>query len=275
MSARQIQYRVETRRLRPVHRGVYAIGPIAGERQREMAAVLACGDRSYISHTTAAACWELVPEPTTRPVSISTLRDVRLSDSGIRVHRLSRLGADEVGLKAGVPLTTPSRTLIDLAGCAGAGGLERALARALRERLVQPEEILTLLNRYPRQPGRQQLRALLESDTRLAFTRSEAERAFLEVVRSGDLRPPETNVVVHGYEVDCLWREERLVVEVDGRKYHSNSRAFERDRGRDAVLIAHGYRVMRVTWKQINAHPRPLLVRLARALAWGGALSGG
>ena len=76
-------------------------------------------------------------------------------------------------------------------------------------------------------------------------------------------------MVIHGFEVDCLWREERLVVEVDGRTYHSDGRSFEGDRGRDAVLVAHGYRVMRVTWRQIKKHPRPLLVRLAKALARG------
>lgn len=206
--------------------------------------------------------------PATRPVAISTLRDVRLSGSGIRVYRIARLDADEVTVKAGLPLTTPARTLLDLAGCASAGELERALACALRERLLQPRGIQTLLKRYPRRPGRQHLRALLESDAHPAFTRSEAERAYLAVVRSGDLRPPETNVVVHGYEADYLWREERLVVEVDGRKYHSDGRSLEGDRGRDAVLVAHGYR-MRVTWRQIKKHPRPLLGHLAKALARG------
>ena len=269
LSARQIQHRIESRRLTPVHRGVYTIGPVVGELHREMAAVLLCGPRSFVSHWTASAYWRLLPGPTTGPVAISTLRDVRPGDPGVRVHRVSRLDVDEVTSRAGLPLTTPARTLLDLAGCVGPVPLERALARALRKELVGTEDVQRLLDRYRRRPGRRRLRALLDADASPRFTRSEAERAFLELVRSGDLRPPETNVIVHGHEVDCLWRAERLIVEVDGRQYHSDPRSFELDRRRDAVLIAAGYRVMRVTWSQIRAGPRPLLVRLAKALARG------
>jgi very-short-patch-repair endonuclease len=99
------------------------------------------------------------------------------------------------------------------------------------------------------------------------LTRSEAEERLLALVRAARLPPPELNVRVRGHEVDLLWREARLVVEVDGYAYHSGRAAFERDRLRDAELQAKGFTVMRVTWKQIVSEPEALLVRLALRIA--------
>ena len=267
LSAREIQYRLETRRLRAVHRGVYRVGPPGGTLQPEAAALLACGDGSRLSHWSGAVRWEILPAQQARPVSVSTLRDVRPGDPRIRVFRVSRLDADEVTVKDGLPITTPARTLLDLAGCPDVGDIERALLRAV-PRLTAPEQVRVLLDRYPRRRGRRQLIALLDT-AHPSITRSEAERLFLQLVRSGGLPPPETNVVVCDREVDCLWRGQQLVVEVDGRAYHSDAATFEADRGRDTALVAAGYRVIRVTWRQIAKHPRPFLVRLAMALAHG------
>ena len=264
VSARQVQYRLETGRLRRLHAGVYAVGPVPGLLQQEMAAALASGRGAVVSHWSAAGCWEIAPRRPGRPVVVSTLRDVRTSDAGIRVFRTTRLRDDETTLRDGLPLTSPARTLFDLAGWAYSGDVERAFSRAVPT-LVTLAEIEVLLERYPRRRGRRRLRALLQLSSGL--TRSDAEREFLRLVRSGGLPRPATNVVVSGYEVDCLWPEARLVVEVDGRAYHSDARSFEADRKRDAVLLAAGYRVMRVTWRQISEQPRPLLVQLARTLA--------
>ena len=77
---------------------------------------------------------------------------------------------------------------------------------------------------------------------------------------------PETNITVEGYEVDLLWRRERLIVEVDGYAYHSTRQAFERDRARDAALQAAGYRVVRLTWRQIAYEPLAVVVQLTRLL---------
>jgi very-short-patch-repair endonuclease len=123
-----------------------------------------------------------------------------------------------------------------------------------------------LLARHPGRPGSPALRALLDRDSDPALTRSEAEARLLTLVRKGRLREPETNVLVCGYEVDFLWRRERLVVEVDGFAFHSSQRAFERDRRRDGRLLTAGYRIMRVTWRQLTEEPEVLLVRLARIL---------
>ena len=104
-----------------------------------------------------------------------------------------------------------------------------------------------------------------------SLTRSEAEAKLLALVRSAGLPRPETNVVSSQYEVDFLWRSERVVVEVDGYAFHSSRRAFEADRRRDAELAARGYTVIRVTWRQLVGEPHAVVARIAAALALAGA----
>jgi very-short-patch-repair endonuclease len=188
----------------------------------------------------------------------------------LRIWRVRRLVAADTAHVDGVPVTAPARTLFDIAHLMSAREVERALAQADREELVQQEALRALLRRHPRYPGTPVLRALLESGGAApALTRSEAEERLLVLVRRAQLRAPETNVRIDGVEVDFYWRAERLVVEVDGYAYHSSARAFERDRRRDARLTARGLRIMRVTWRQIVEEPEATLARLAQALARG------
>ena len=102
-----------------------------------------------------------------------------------------------------------------------------------------------------------------------ALTRSEAEERLLTLIRSAELPAPETNIRIGRHEVDLVWRDQRLIVEVDGFRFHSSRSAFERDRRRDAELGTLGFRVMRVTWRQIVDEPQALIARLATALAVG------
>ena len=99
-----------------------------------------------------------------------------------------------------------------------------------------------------------------------AFTRSEAERRLLELIRAARLPPPTTNAKVGHHEVDFLWREQRLVVEVDGYAFHSSRSSFERDRRRDRDLQAQGYRILRITWRELANEPEALIAELAVAL---------
>ncbi len=150
---------------------------------------------------------------------------------------------------------------------AGDRELERAVAEAFARRLVGRSRLLTFLDRHGGRPGAARLRALIDAAPGPALTRSEAEEGLLALTRKARMNAPATNASVAGHEVDFLWRAERLVVEVDGRRYHASSRRFESDRRRDADLLAAGVRVMRVTWHQILNEPEALLVRLAQALA--------
>jgi len=186
---------------------------------------------------------------------------------GIRVHYPGALSADEVTTRDAIPVTTVARTLYDLATCTTHRELERALAEAFALRLTTRAAVASLVARHAGRRGARRLQELLDSTSAPALTRSEAEERFLALIRKAQLPSPEVNAELEGYEVDFLWRAERLVAEIDGRAFHSSDRSFEKDRLRDATLLSAGVRVMRVTWSQIVQEPEALLVRLTRALA--------
>jgi very-short-patch-repair endonuclease len=270
LSAHTIKYRVRTRRLKPVHRGVYRVGPSIAPYEREMASVLACGPTAVVSHRSAASLWKMLPRSGVAPTDVTIHPRDRRVRSAIRIFRGPAPEPDEVTRLEGIPTTVPARTVIDLAGTAAPEELERALARAVRRDLTNRREVMSFLERRPRRPGARVLRDLLERRAEPALTRSEAEGHFLALVRKARLPPPELNVILHGYEVDFLWRQAGLVVEVDGFAYHSSPHRFERDRQRDGQLLARGFRVVRVTWRQIVDEPEAMLVRLAQTLVAAG-----
>jgi very-short-patch-repair endonuclease len=232
-----------------------------------MAAVLACGRNAVVSHHSAAYLWRLLPDAArARDVDVTVPARDPGKKPGIRVHRTRALDRRDVRTCDGVPITTPARTLLDLAGEASARELERALAEAHVRRLTSRRDLLSLLARHGGRPGSPEIRRFLEADQGTRPTRSQAEERLLALVRAARLPMPDVNVRVGPIEVDFLWREERLVVEVDGFRFHASRAAFERDRLRDAELQAGGLRVMRVTWRQLTREREATLARIARAL---------
>jgi very-short-patch-repair endonuclease len=266
-----VKYRIHTKRLLPVHRGVYRVGPVAAPLAHEMAAVLACGPAAVLSRVSAAILWDLLPaERGTVVVDVTVRSRNRRRREGIRVRCDPRLEPDEVTHVQRIPTTAPTRTVFDLAAVVGSRELDRVLARADRQGLVDQPALSSLLLRYSARAGIRRLRKLLEGGGGRALTRSEAEERFLALVRRAELPRPETNVSLRGYEVDFLWPAGRLVVEVDGFAFHSSRSSFESDRSRDAALTAKGYRVMRVTWRQVVRRPEATVARLAQALGMVG-----
>jgi very-short-patch-repair endonuclease len=262
-----IAHRVAERRLHPVHRGVYLVGhPVPAPLAREMAAVLACGIGAALSHHWAAAVWELRP-PARGAIDVTVAGRNPGLHRGIRIHRVRRLDPLDVRRYRAIAVTAPARTLLDLGEVVPRHHLERAIAEGLRRRLIETDQLLDLLGRSPGRRGGAALRELLNHDP--AFTRSEAEVRLLALLRAAGIPPTDVNVRLGRHEVDFLWREQRLVVEFDGYAYHSTRAAFERDRGRDADLQAAGYRVMRVTWRQLIETPEAVVARIAQALATG------
>jgi very-short-patch-repair endonuclease len=266
LSADAIDNRLKSKRLHPLYRGVYVVGyagPVEGAR--ELGAVLACGSDAVVSHRSAAVLWRLHP---TQPPDVEVTVGGRSCDSkrGIRVHRVTALDHRDVRRLNGIPITAPARTLLDLAAIVASRELEQALAEAHARRLVHRRDLTSLLARVSRRPGVAALRSLLDSDNAPALTRSEAEERFLALIRRAEVPTPEVNVRIGGHEVDFLWRQQGLVVEVDGFRFHSSRAAFERDRLRDAQLGAAGLRVLRVTWRQIVDRPEALVARVATAL---------
>jgi len=164
----------------------------------------------------------------------------------------------------GIRVTTATRTLLDLGDILPPRALEQALAEALTRRLTSERKLQTALARHPGALGAAMLGELLESNPRRI--RSAAEERLLSLVAEARLPAPEVNVRLCGLEVDFLWREARLVVEVDGYRFHGASEAFERDRERDARLLSAGFRVLRVTWHQLEQERMATIVRLGQAL---------
>lgn len=174
---------------------------------------------------------------------------------GVLAHRCREVEATR---EFGITVTTPGRTLLDLAGIVDDAVLVRAANEARLAGRLPADEFAAMVKRMP---GR--LERVLAP--KAAPTRSVFEDAFLRFVRRHGLPLPEVNQRVAGHEVDMLWRRERLIVELDGRAYHDNH-AFERDRERDAELQLAGERVLRVTNRQLEGAPERLVARFAAAL---------
>jgi very-short-patch-repair endonuclease len=168
------------------------------------------------------------------------------------VPHTAALRPRERRLVAGLPVTSPLRTLTDLARDPL---VDRALREAQVQRLVTRDEI----------DGSGRLAALL--DTAAAQpTRSALERALLRIVRAAGLPKPRVNHRIGTYTVDFAWPAHRLIVETDGYAAHGDRHAFEADRARDAHLAAQGWTVIRFTWRQLHDDPLRVAARLAQAL---------
>jgi hypothetical protein len=262
-----IGWRVRSRRLIPYHKGVYLYGrPSLEPLGREWAAILAGGGHAVLSHWSLADLWGLA-DGSPDEVWLTVVDRQRHSRPGLRVHRTTRLEPDEVRLHRGLPVTTPARLVIDLAPHCSQGRLERLLAQARIQQLVTDAELDRALQRGAHRPGAALVRGLLAAERGPAFTRAELERRLLALIREAGLPAPVLNGTLLGFEVDFHWPEHRLVVETDGFRFHAHARSFERDRRRDQVLVAAGWRVIRITWRQLTDEPLAVLARLAMALA--------
>lgn len=249
LGRRAIDHRVELGRLRPVHRGVYTIGHrLLSRDARWMAAVLACGSGAVLSHRAAAALWGM--RGGTR-VEV-TVPGSNRSRRGIHVHRAT-LPPDERTTHRGIPTTTVPRTLLDLSAVVRPADLRSAFRQAEQLRLADSLSLSDLAERYPRKPGIATVKAVLDkARIGLGIVRSELEERFQALLLDAGLPLPKTNQLVEGFEVDCVWPEQRLIVELDGREAHETTHAFEQDRVRDRVLAAAGWHVIRITWRQLH-----------------------
>jgi very-short-patch-repair endonuclease len=237
-----VAYRRKVGRLHLLHRGVYAVGhrppsPLAAA----MAAVLACGPDAALSHGSAAALWRIVPRwPATTHVTTRTDR----CRPGIHIHRSPHADATT---HYGIRVTTPARTLVDLADVLNPKQLTRALNEAQVQRLITANELTTLLTRYP---GRRT--SPLTPHT--GATRSTLEDDFVRFLKRHRLPLPELNQTIAGHEVDAVYREQKLIIELDSRRFHTTTQAFETDRDRDADLLNAGFSTLRITDQRLKHH---------------------
>ena len=212
-----------------------------------------------MSHRCAAARWGILEGWPSR-VDVTVPRELR-PRGGIRPHQAS-LAADERTIEVGIPVTTVARTLLDLAAVLQRHELNRALERAEALRLSDLTPLVVLMERHDGRRGMANLRAATRELLRPAVTKSELERRFLTFVDKAGLPRPQTNVWLsiagEWIEVDCVWREQGVIVELDSRTYHETTAAFERDRRRDRRLHAAGWQPVRITDRALRSEPDAL-----------------
>lgn len=203
-----------------------------------MAAVLACGPGAVLSHRSAAELWEIIPR---RHERIDVTAGSYHQHRGIRVHRSKTLRRRDITRHFGIPITSPARTLRDLARVLPSHALTRAVNEARIRNLISDRHFDT------------------------GPTRSDLEDEFLRFVTRYELPRPEVNQIVAGKEVDMLYRDRRLIVELDSRTFHAHR--FEEDRERDAHLLSQGFVVLRVTSSRLEQAPEREANRLRRLLS--------
>jgi very-short-patch-repair endonuclease len=262
MSSKEIESRTTRGRIHAIHRGVYAVGrPELTLRGWWMAAVLACGDAAVLSHRSAAALWgiqrpsdgsrsgaQLLSPPSLIDVSVPGTTTRRRN--GIRAHRRRDFPQQDRTLRDRIPVTSPARTLIDLATQVDTGRLEAAVNEADGLGLIDPETLRRVLDERGGAHGVTALRMLLDRRT-FTLTESELERRFLRLVRAAGLPKPLTQVELNGFRVDFYWPELRLVVEADSLRYHRTPSQQTRDRQRDQAHTAAGLTPLRFTHAQV------------------------
>lgn len=262
-----LPHHAEQGRLHRIHRGVYLVGHRAHTDLADLTgAVLACGRESVLSHLSAAWLWGLLAT-LEGAVQVSVRGSGRRQREGICVHRTTALDKIDVRRRNLIPITSPERTILDVAEDCGSGAAEHVLNEARLKRLVLRSHMIALYRRSPGRRGWRVLRPLLREDATDDFSRQAAEKALNRLVRSAGLPRPRRNVRVHGFELDFYWPDLRLNVEVDGYQWHSARQSNNSDRDRDTLLAASGIQVVRFSRDQLRFEPNVVLARLAAAIA--------
>jgi hypothetical protein len=215
-----------------------------------MAAVLACGPGAVLSHGSALALWG-VWKRWDRPFDVSLEVDRR--PKGIRIHRIS-LDRRDVTRHYGIPVTTLAKALLDQAPKMTPKSLTRGVNDGRRNRHVSLDALADVIRRHPHHRGKARLQAVLGAAPQNP-TRSGFEDDFLSFCERYGLPRPETNVMVCGHEVDALFVEEKVIVELDGWPFHSTQVSFEDDRDRDADTTAGGFVTVRITGERFDQRP--------------------
>lgn len=272
MSEAEIDHAIATGWLRPVFRGSFGLGHAGvGRYGRMLAAVLACGEGSVVSHGTAAVLLGLWERP---PELIDVIAPVQ---AGRKIPGVFRRYAPpprprDRWFEGGVPCTSPSRTIVDLAGLVGERALRRTVEQAAVHRMLDVAAIDAILA-GPKRKGSPRLREVLEDWRRYSpgtRLRSPMEAKLMPLLTARGIPTPECNaelrIGTEKFEVDFLWRRERLVVETDGSRYHDNPEARERDSRRDRILAVAGYRTWRLRWADLDRTPEATMTELMRRL---------
>ncbi len=276
LSANAARKRVASGRLHRVHRGVFAVGHASlTQNGRFMAGVLACGRGACASHYCSGVLMHL-GLGVRRLIDISTPSAKGRTLDGIRVHSAATLMPQDVTVIDNIPCTSLARTLLDIAEVGTQREVERALDAAEQQQILDMAAIDDVLARANGRHGTKLLRKVLrEHYVGSTPTRNDLEEAFLAIARAIGFPPDAVNVWIPfpdggGAEADFLYRDQRLIVETDGRDSHAIRKAFHSDRRRDARLMLLGWRVVRFTWQQVMYEPDYVAATLRGLLAQAG-----
>lgn len=229
-----------------IHRGVYAVGhPRLDQEGLWMAAVLACGKESVLSHTSAAELWALLQRGRGHRIHLSVrTRSVR-NVADLAIHAPRSLERCDCTVRRGIPVTTATRTVWDLASTLPPLQVRRAFEQAEKLHLLDRPRLAQLREATPNRRGGALIATLLaEGALPLDRTRSWLEELLLTICRDNSLPLPAVNVPLLGYEVDFLWPQHRFVVEADGG-HHLGPAQRDRDNERDIAFARAGYLVRR------------------------------
>lgn len=270
MSAKQVQGRVRRRVWARVLPGVYRVaGSHVSWRQRLKAVCLWAGRGFALSHGTAAALHGL--RGFEREALVLSVTRHLAPKEGVVIHRVSTLSPKELSSVEGFTVTSPTRTILDLAGELDAPVLREVLTDALRRKKTTLEGLEVGLARTTTHAGVGRLRALVDELQGGTLTESELEdRVYTLLEGSGFPRPVKQKAVHVGHRLrrlDFFFPEFNVVIEADGYAYHSSPEAFERDRRRNNALLARGHRVLHWTWSALHGRPEELLLELATVLS--------
>ena len=265
-----IDRRLARRSLIPLHRGVYAVGHrrlrIEG---RWLAAVLAVGSGAALSHRDAAALHGIRPSPASENVNVSTPAYARPAP-GLWISSRRELTAEDVTVVRGIPVTSVARTLVDLAPMLTAAQLQSVVGEADRRGLLDLAAVEAAMRRTKGRHGQghRRLTAALTThrNAGATLTRSVLEERFLDLVMTAGLPRPSLNVRIEGYEVDALWRDQGVVVELDGWAHHRGREAAARDREKTNALQVAGFVVLRFLHGDIARRPREVAAAVRKAL---------
>lgn len=266
-SRRVVAHWVSRGRLRGVFHGVYSL--VDGELPplaREQAALLTCGERAFLSHHSAVFVWALRKvEP--QEVEVSVVGRRCSCRKGVRVHEIRAIDRRELRRHEGLWVSSPARAVLEIAATAPGHELANVIDEGLARRLFTPADLTEVLARNRPCRGAARLAEILSDETATSVSRSAREKRLLRLLRDARLPRPETNVKLGRFEPDFMWRRERLVVEVDGYRFHRGPGAFNRDREKDLALRDAGFEVLRFTGDHVVKQPEMVLAKIAGALA--------
>lgn len=253
------------KRLHRRFRGVYLLGhPLPPPLALELAALKAAGRDALLARYTAAHLFGWLPAPP--EIHVVTVGHRVRKQQALAPHTTPRLDPADRARYAGLPITAPARTIVDLAREVSEFVLERSLQEAMARKQVRPAQVEAALERATDPAGSRLLRALL-SGTHGGYSRSEGERVLLGLIRRARLPEPDRNQDIGPWNVDFLWRDRMLVVELDSYDAHTSSWAFDRDHRKTIELERLGYTVRRFTGRQLKREPYLIVAEIARLLA--------